>query len=42
MEPTGKEIVVSVSALGNNLPFDSPSTDMEDPFKMDDGSGLPF
>lgn len=32
----------NLSASGDNLPFDPPSTDIEDPFKMDDGSELPF
>ena len=26
----------------SDLPFDAPTSDMEDPFKMDDGSELPF
>ena len=26
----------------SDLPFDAPTSDVEDPFKMDDGSELPF
>ena len=35
-------VQIGVTTPISNLPFDAPTSDVEDPFKMDDGSELPF
>jgi hypothetical protein len=35
-------VQIEVTTPISDLPFDAPTSDVEDPFKMDDGSVLPF
>ena len=35
-------VQIGVTTPISDLPFDAPTSDVEDPFKMDDGSVLPF